>query len=569
MLKKSLIFLVVIVFSLLNTSFGYNQSEINLAYSKFYSNLEKNIQDLNLVIEKLQKLDKSISSSINNSKSENRIKILNDLKSINKTKINSLKLKKIKNSIELNTIRNNPFIAELIDNGYKNLSLNDDYEYNENNETFRFIFKKYYILNKDNYNYFIKNKLENSYIIRYKGDFLITNDYKIEKKYSYLELYNLFKTKIDYSNPYILINGEYFSYKYNYYLFFKDNIDGLYLGDLEGNNINLDKTLIIKNLDGTYFFSNEYKKVRLVNENIIKGITNKNEFLYNILDDNRNIDNNYDDILLEIKNLTLDLIKDKKTDDEKIFVIYSWVVNNIDYYKNYSDGNKQIFSGILTYKNKIGVCDGYTKLFSYMLSFAGINNVETKRGFAFDSEDFLSFGHAWTRIGDYYYDSTFDDPIGSTSISNLNFIYYKLPYDLIYVNRFDGIEIPEKYKNLSLNSRKQLVLKNMYEIYDKYKNYPLMSKIGKRISLGLKYDDNLTLDILKQKLPFYEVNNNLFYDKDGNKYLIYSLKYYNLNDLALENVFDLGIDLNQTKLFKWTDKNGNIDYRLAYDIKFY
>jgi hypothetical protein len=41
--------------------------------------------------------------------------------------------------------------------------------------------------------------------------------------------------------------------------------------------------------------------------------------------------------LSEIKKTTLALIENKKSDEEKILAIYSWIVDNITYYKNYND----------------------------------------------------------------------------------------------------------------------------------------------------------------------------------------------------------------------------------------
>jgi hypothetical protein len=53
----------------------------------------------------------------------------------------------------------------------------------------------------------------------------------------------------------------------------------------------------------------------------------------------------------------------------------------------------------------------------------------------------------------------------------------------MYINRFDGLVIPENYKNISLYERKNLVVKNMYNLYEKYKDYPLMNKIKNKIFL--------------------------------------------------------------------------------------
>ena len=75
----------------------------------------------------------------------------------------------------------------------------------------------------------------------------------------------------------------------------------------------------------------------------------------------------------------------------------------------------QIFSGIETFRDGEGVCTGYTKLMLYMLLIAGISDAEEIRGHVIDAPDFPEIGHSWIRIGERYFDPTFDDPLGNTS----------------------------------------------------------------------------------------------------------------------------------------------------------
>lgn len=537
-------------------------------YDTFYLKIERNVKDTTKVITQLESLDKKIQIAILRTKNTQKQALLTELQSLNKSKINLLKINKIKQSIELNVFSSTPFIQELTQAGYKTLIIDDNYEYKDNGSTYRFNFKKYYPVDSTSYDYFIRNRMTNAYILRYNGSFVITNDFEIEKKYTYEELFSLFKNKVDYKNSYTLENNDYYTYKYNYYVFFEKN-DGVYLSDLSGNKIDVNKTLIAKNIDGKYFFSNDYKKIRLVGKSLVSGVANQQEFFYNVLDDNRNIEWNYDETLTNLRAITQDLIKDKKSQEEKIKVIYKRVIDNIEYYRNYSDGNKQVFSWIHTFKNKTGVCDGYTKIFSYMLSFAWIQDVEIKRWYAFDSQDFPNFGHAWVRIGNYYYDPTFDDPLGSTQTDNQIFMYYKLPHDLMYTNRFDGIVIPANYQWLSLEKRKQLALKNMYDVYNTYKDYWVMSKVKNRLALWINYDEKINLATLMQKVDFYEVDNYVFYDKFWVKYSIAGLNYYVLDDAKLETIlFDTKVDLTQARFFKWYTKEWNLEYRLAYNLKY-
>ncbi|MDP5039038.1 MAG: hypothetical protein NWP80_01165, partial [Candidatus Gracilibacteria bacterium] len=332
--------------------------------------------------------------------------------------------------------------------------------------------------------------------------------------------------------------------------------------DLGPNNINHLNTLIVK--DGfKYYFVNIYNKKNILNKKIIENIKNKNDFLYNIYDDNKILTSSNNEILTQIKNTTLEIIKDSKNDDEKIKSIYDWIVNNIDYYENFSDGNKNIYSGIETFKNRVGVCDGYTKIFSYMLSFAGIQDVEVKRGFAFDSQDFPNYGHAWVRIGNYYYDPTFDDPLG---FKYSNYSYFKVPYDLIYVNRFDGFDIPENLKELSLENRKKIVISRYLELYPKYSEYYLMKRYKDLYELGFSYDEEITIENFLEKIDYIEVKDNTFLENNQLKQ-IKSLRYY---ELTLNNIINIinnpDLSIKDLKLLKWYNSNGNFDYKLAYEL---
>ncbi len=62
--------------------------------------------------------------------------------------------------------------------------------------------------------------------------------------------------------------------------------------------------------------------------------------------------------------------------EQKIAAIYAWILQNISYTENINFEDQQIFSGIETFRQKTGVCTGYTRLFLYMLSLAGIHDVE-------------------------------------------------------------------------------------------------------------------------------------------------------------------------------------------------
>jgi hypothetical protein len=95
-----------------------------------------------------------------------------------------------------------------------------------------------------------------------------------------------------------------------------------------------------------------------------------------------------------------------------------------------------------------------------------------------------------------------------------------------------------------------------------------MKTIKNRIYLGLSYDEDLTLEKLKNFMWYYDVDNFLFYDKNWYSKKISSLKYYIADEKTLNIlVSDKNTDFSKFTLLKWTDSNWT-DYRLAYDLEF-
>ena len=566
---KKIILTFILLFCFFSSVWAYNKTELDLIYNKYYLNISKKQTSNSDLIKTLENLDSKLIYSIYKTTSESKKDILITLKKLNRDKISSLKIENIKKNAEINLFNNAPFVSELTLAWYKSILLNSSREFTNNGEVFKLIFDKYYLVNSWNYTYFLKNKLENAYIVRYDWSFIIVENSKIEKKYTYDELYNLF------TNNYSLDDWLYSDWE-NYYFFkikeqwfFKD-IYWLTLYDLEWNWYSKNKTLIIKDWSWKYFFTNNFEKIKLFPVSFLNNISNKKEFLKNLYYDLQYSNVDFDVILQQIRDISLEITKNKISDEEKTIEIYKWIIDNIDYYKDFKNGEKQVFSWILTFKNKTWVCDWYTKLFLYMLSFAWVKDVEVKRWFVFDNADFPEYWHAWVRIWDYYYDPTFDDPVWNNWMMISDYMYFKIPKDLLYINRYDWIDISPKYKDIDLESRKKISLKNMYTIYEKFKNYKILNKIKVRKYLGLNEDDDLNMDYIINNIPFYNVANFSFKDDLWMINRISSLKYYPINNKNLELVlFGLDIDLSKVMFFKWYDNNWNYEYRLWYDLNYY
>ena len=126
----------------------------------------------------------------------------------------------------------------------------------------------------------------------------------------------------------------------------------------------------------------------------------------------------------EIKDFTMDLTKECKTDFEKIETIYAWITKNIKY-----DSSAQNYPIYDTFKEKKGVCFGFTSLMHDMLSAVDIMSMYTS-GYTqtekmtfndiYNYNRLKSYCHAWLLI--YCDDKViFADPTwGAYNIDSFN-----------------------------------------------------------------------------------------------------------------------------------------------------
>lgn len=572
MFKKVIVSLVILL-STFSYSYWYNQTEIKLFYDKYYQSLvNRNIVWSDLITT-LQTLNTKLTNALKTTKTKKNKEVLSYIIKINNEKISLLNTKNINNNSQ--TISTNTLLLwankktyDISKLPYKYVKLDSYLQFFDNQNYFKLNINSFFVLNDTNFNYIKNNNLTWGYFVSLPDwTNIFTNDYFLEKKYSYEDIYNLFENKIELNKKYFLDNNwNYIKYFYEKYVSFPDKY-GLYLSDLKTNWISLTQTLFV-NDNWQYYFVKDFTKKKLISKSFIDNITNKDEFLFDIYDDNKVISSDNELYLSQIKSFTQNIIKNATTDEQKVKKIYDWIVDNISYYDNLDDWNYKVYSWIETFKNRTGVCDWYTKLFQYMLSYAQINDVEIKRWFAFDNKEFPNFWHAWVRIWQDYYDPTFDDPIWKLDWTVYDYNYYKIPKDLIYVNRFDWFDIPTYLKNLSLSDRKMLVQKRLYELYDNYKNYNLLKKVKNKIELWYSYDETPTVSTLLDKKVVYEVNNFIFTYNNTQKQ-ISSLNYYKLTDDNISLLMSKpDFDMKNSYLFKWYLDNWSFEYRIAYDVTF-
>ncbi|MDD5213695.1 MAG: hypothetical protein PHG82_04695 [Candidatus Gracilibacteria bacterium] len=462
------------------------------------------------------------------------------------------------------------YITQLIKNTDSNYyELNKGFEFtDESGIKNRLASYSCYKIDSSNYPAFTQK----GYILKtYDGNYCFAKTINKEKKILYTDASIYFKV-LNFSSPVNLENNSYYAYKFTTYFIFQDN-EGFYLSNFTKLGYTQDNTIILVK-DGKYYIAKDFKKTKLFDASLISGIKDKNKFLSYVYDDIKKSDINTNDIetnLKNIKQITSNFKSTDKTEDA-----YSWILSNISYFTgDLNDSkNNSIFSGLYTFQNKTGVCDGYTKIFSYLLMFSGIENLEIKTGFVLNSDLFPNFGHAWVKVGDFYYDPTFDDPIGQkTTKTETDYKYFKLPSSILYADRIDGTNISDSIKKSSKALRDLLVSKRFYDVGKKYKNsnYLILKPYITKINLGLKFNEKLDTSKAIKLFSYLEAKNDYSaVDANGNKKYIKNIIYYKVDNSNLENIFAQVFAYNTAGVYliKWDLGNGQYEYRLSNNIKF-
>lgn len=293
-----------------------------------------------------------------------------------------------------------------------------------------------------------------------------------------------FKIKVLKDQNLVLENGVWYTYVFSKYMSAWKWVIPTSL-DLKIAWIDTNKNLLVIDEENGLSFVKEYKKVKLISDEIISDISNKKEFLTQLADDKKYLHNDTDETFKSLKSETIELTSGLST-SRKIAAIYNYILENTSYSKVFDTNNKVIFSGIYTYENKEGVCTWYSKLALYMLSFAEIENVEVIRWTVINVENFTSVWHAWFKIWDLYFDATFDDPTSAKATKTFSqYKYFGLPKDLFYADRYEYGTMPKELETTSLSYRQELVKSSLKSLATKYsaKNYNLLKGISNEVSL--------------------------------------------------------------------------------------
>lgn len=306
------------------------------------------------------------------------------------------------------------------------VEVDKNYEFVEHGSYYRITFEKYFPIEwAVPTSYYIQEvpNIGNQILIRQWNEFMLTTwGYNIEKKYSIKDIANSVRFSWAWSwNVFFDVkNSYYYSYTLSEFKYHEIKNEWAYIRQL-ANIGNLSDNILIQQ-NGKYLLITWYTEAKLFNSSLLSNNENPLLILTSIWKDNYfSKSDNTEDIINRIKNKTNEITKNSNNNAEKISAIHSRITWNIAY-DNYttkyldwkfseavylSTVNKSVFSWLATFENKSWVCDWYSKLMQYMLSFAGITNA-TIESWKADIGKWKTVPHAWIKIDNLYYDPTWD-----------------------------------------------------------------------------------------------------------------------------------------------------------------
>lgn len=594
-MKQKILISTILFLSVITSTFAVTSAEIQVKYENILAKIEQQYSEEKFfrllwkiddrVDEYLE--DRDISSqkrwllltlkSINQSKrAQNTINtdiVVNQSSALRKQEIIEATTRKNLQSV-INEYSRPSFIQKFLDKWYEFVGVNPKFELVKWNEIQKISFASYIALNESNANSLLRKEIfsdlgdtiifdgTNYYIPQWRVDYIT--------KTPYSKADNIFQSFIDEDNNYVLEDRVYYTYIFDKFVYFPDKY-GFYRTELLANSINPEKTILLYEGWG-YKMVKDFTKKKLISESIVSELSDTAWFLSVVAKDSRYTDNADNDIAFrKLKNVTSTLTADKSPVDT-IQAIYDYVLDNHYYYQDFKDGTQDIFSGIDTFQNGYGVCDGYSKLMYYMLAFAWISDIEHIRWYVIDAPDFPDIWHAWVRIWDKYYDPTFDDPVWATKTrSSTDYRYFRLPKDLAYTNRIDGFNASDTLQEMSLTERENLVESNLFSLTSNYStnSYNLLKPFQVRNELGIWAWERVTLESLTTKLPFYKVDGKdfSFTNEQWMKKQITNIKYYIATDENLSSIIEaLWESFVDTTLLLWDIWWWKNEYRIAYEI---
>ncbi len=371
------------------------------------------------------------------------------------------------------------------------------YEYSHNNDVYRLSFDEVKLLPDFQKLSLSQYQFQTVYYDESMGYF-VALDPKIERKIPFTEILAQGPKKfLLYMDNYYEEDGVFYTYGYDeYYDTYQEY--GLYASDWEKIWFDINDGVMLRLQDGKNTITFSPRPIKILAKSDFKNYEEVEQSLINDLTiDVLRIDKDYNPQIQKIIQKTNELTYGLKSDDEKIHAIYDWVKQNIWRPSNPDRSDLRNFSGLDTFERGVWFCEGEARIMSYMLKFAGIKNVRLMQWYVLDSLDFPNVWHSWLKVWNDFYDPFFE-PQYQEDVSD--YLYYKLPFDLTYSNRFNLLDMPEWYSTLSKEAlNKEIIMSrvNLLDKYSKTRNYRLLDELYLKKENNLNFEKDIVLgDIL-------------------------------------------------------------------------
>lgn len=352
------------------------------------------------------------------------------------------------NTISSLSSKNKDYINSIKATTKDYVEIDDNREFEEYNKKYMLDIKEYWIIEFNNpINTYLKiNWVVNEILFKKWNEFFISKWwYNLTKKLTIKELVNTVKLaeKWDENLMYYKIKDwYYYSFDMNNHYYFKLTWDWIYPNKQKLEK-NIEDCLLFKKWD-EYMIADKYEEKKLFPTSLLNTTRDPKKILDSIIEDVRRYSaSEIESNLTWINNKTQELFSSNI--DDRILNIYKFITKDITYDKYTMDFlewkisesifnswvNKDIYSWLMTYKNKNWVCDWLSKLFQYMLVLSWIEDSSIEVWKLKVNSQIMD--HARNKIGNYLYDVTIDT---NYKWDSSKFKYYKLTDAEMYKDHF-------------------------------------------------------------------------------------------------------------------------------------
>lgn len=354
-----------------------------------------------------------------------------------------------------NTINNlssstKTFISTLKNNVKDYVEIDWNFEFSEFGKIYRVKIKEYYEIDYSNWieAYLRIPWLKDNILIRKWDTFILSKWwYSFEQKLFLSDLVNISRLS-SVSESSVLFDRKqwnYIAYMLYDYKYIELPSNWVYISQL-WSLWDLNSVIILQKWN-KFLLVNNYIEKKLFESWILENIRNTLPVLSSFWKDLYFYKNeDYNNIMSDIKEKTREIVSTSDNKEEIIEKIYTFLTvaySYDDYSANYvkwaisektylANVNNEVFTWIWTFKNKVWVCDWFTKLLQYMLSFAWIEDVKIETWEA-DVWGWRIVSHAWINIWDKYYDPTWDI---NSKWDKSKFKWFWITQDEIYKTHF-------------------------------------------------------------------------------------------------------------------------------------